>query len=154
MLSQRVWAAGRSGDEFDFHRSCFPNQLSRGRTEDRNRFADGLEAACIELGRCATCQVCSYFIHMSQYLPIAMFCQLTQPPQTIHNPAHEAYGGQPDPRRTTQTTTSITPPRNLPHANKLLHLSPQSNHWLHTIWCVILLRGCISGVPTVGMAPG
>lgn len=91
---------------------------------------------------------------MSQFLLHIEFCELTQYPQTLHDPAHEARRRPTDPRRATQKTTSLPPSRNLPHANKLLYLTPQPNHWFYTLWWLILLWSCIPGLPTLWLAFG
>jgi hypothetical protein len=78
--------------------------------------------------------------------------QLTKHLQTLHHPADEARRIPTNPRRTTQTTTRLPPSSNLPHANKLLQLSLQSNNGLGPLWCVLLLRRSIPGLPTLWMA--
>jgi hypothetical protein len=78
--------------------------------------------------------------------------QLTKHLQTFHHPADEARRIPTNPRRTTQTTARLPPSSNLPHANKLLQLSLQPNNGLGPLWCVLLLRRGIPGLPTLWMA--
>lgn len=77
-----------------------------------------------------------------------------QHPQTLHNPTHETRRRPANPRRTTQKPPRCSPSSNLPHANKLLQLSFQSNYWMYSIWWPVLLWSRISRIPVVRMASG
>ncbi len=73
-----------------------------------------------------------------------------QNPQILHNPTHEARRRPANPRRITQKPPRCSPSSDLPHANKLLQLSLQSNYWVSSIWWPLVLWGRISHIPPFG----